>query len=72
MVSDTGNALDESAEESISDPSPTDSGSADAADLGLATVHGIVKETGGTVWTEGEPTGGSTVTVYLPRAQTDG
>jgi PAS domain S-box-containing protein len=66
-VSRTGKTLDESAEESRSDPSLTDS-----ADLGLAAVHGIVKETGGTVLTESEPTGGSTVTVYLPRAQTDG
>jgi PAS domain S-box-containing protein len=71
-VSDTGNALDEPAEESVSDPSLADSGSGEGVGRGLATVHGIVKETGGTVWTEGDPAGGSTVTVYLPRAQTDG
>ena len=71
-VSDTGHGLDERAEESVPDPSLTDSGSADGAGLGLATVQGIVKESGGMVWTACEPAGGSTVTVYLPRAHSDG
>jgi PAS domain S-box-containing protein len=66
-VSNTGVGMDKERQTDTFEPSRTTTGPGPGRGLGLATIYGVVKQSGGFICVESDPSQGGAFKIYLPQ-----